>query len=436
MSEQLINILAANKQHNQNLDIFRQDIQDLDKIINQIYPIIEWIYSIYDLINISPTIFSIIYDLFMILPVLIAVAFVTVAERKAMGSMQRRLGPNITGVWGTLQAFADALKLILKENVSPTQANLIFFWFGPVITLVFSLLGFAVIPYRQRLIITKMSCFAGISNFFIYKYMIISLFNRIKSFIFIMWKWNVNSQYVLLYNYKIQFIKIVLILNFFILIFMLINFNIINETFQITFFFLSPLPFMERSITSSLKHSDSLKPINMTDDEFNQWFTGFIDGEGNFSITIVNNSTISFKLSIKLHVDDKNALEYIKYRLNCGNIYFSSNSVIFEVNKIDDIQIKLIPLLDKFPLNGVKFLDYLSLKKAIAIKYDLSISKSEKIKLISELKNNMNTKRVDFTMPTTHTIRITPYYLLGLIEGEGSFCLSKASLWNGSYFFS
>ncbi|KAF3078043.1 hypothetical protein TWF102_003862 [Orbilia oligospora] len=99
-------------------------IEYLNKIINEIYLTI---YSIYDLINISPTIFSIIYDLFMILPVLIAVAFVTVAERKAMGSMQRRLGPNITGVWGTLQAFADALKLILKENVSPTQANLIFF---------------------------------------------------------------------------------------------------------------------------------------------------------------------------------------------------------------------------------------------------------------------------------------------------------------------
>ena len=61
-------------------------------------------------------------------PVLLTVAFVTVAERKTMASMQRRLGPNIVGYYGILQAFADALKLILKEYVSPTQANLIFSW--------------------------------------------------------------------------------------------------------------------------------------------------------------------------------------------------------------------------------------------------------------------------------------------------------------------
>ena len=54
---------------------------------------------------------------------------------------------------------------------------------------------------------------------------------------------------------------------------------------------------------------------------------------------------------------------------------------------------------------------------------DDSISKSEKFKLITALKNSMNSKRIDFDMPDTHTIRITPYWLLGLIEGEGTFCL-------------
>lgn len=49
--------------------------------------------------------------------------------------------------YGLLQAFADALKLILKEYVSPTQANIFLFFLGPVITLIFSLLGYAVIPY-------------------------------------------------------------------------------------------------------------------------------------------------------------------------------------------------------------------------------------------------------------------------------------------------
>ena len=75
------------------------------------------------------------------LPVLLSVAYVTVAERKTMASMQRRLGPNAVGIYGLLQAFADALKLILKESVIPAQSNKILFYLAPVVTLVFSLLG-------------------------------------------------------------------------------------------------------------------------------------------------------------------------------------------------------------------------------------------------------------------------------------------------------
>jgi NADH-ubiquinone oxidoreductase chain 1 len=96
-------------------------------------------------------IISIIEVILVIVPALLAVAFVTVAERKTMASMQRRLGPNIVGYYGLLQAFADALKLLLKEYVSPTQANLILFFLGPIITLIFSLLGYAVIPYGPGL---------------------------------------------------------------------------------------------------------------------------------------------------------------------------------------------------------------------------------------------------------------------------------------------
>ena len=99
----------------------------------------------------TPSIISIIEVLLVTVPILLTVAFVTVAERKTMASMQRRLGPNVVGYYGLLQAFADALKLILKEYVSPTQANLALFFLGPVITLIFSLLGFAVVPYGPGL---------------------------------------------------------------------------------------------------------------------------------------------------------------------------------------------------------------------------------------------------------------------------------------------
>jgi len=92
-----------------------------------------------------------------LVPALLAVAYVTLAERKTMASLQRRLGPNIVGYYGLLQAFADALKLLLKEYVAPTQSNIILFFLGPVITLIFALLGYAVIPYGPGLTINDMS---------------------------------------------------------------------------------------------------------------------------------------------------------------------------------------------------------------------------------------------------------------------------------------
>src|SRR6202044_2512664 len=94
---------------------------------------------------------AIVEVILVIVPSLMTVAFVTVAERKTMASMQRRLGPNIVGYYGLLQAFADALKLLLKEYVAPTQANLILFFLGPIITLNFALLGYAVIPFGPGL---------------------------------------------------------------------------------------------------------------------------------------------------------------------------------------------------------------------------------------------------------------------------------------------
>nr|YP_010424004.1 NADH dehydrogenase subunit 1 [Aspergillus sclerotioniger]USH57603.1 NADH dehydrogenase subunit 1 [Aspergillus sclerotioniger] len=97
---------------------------------------------------------SIFEGLLVIVPTLISVAFVTIAERKVMASMQRRLGPNGVGYYGLLQAFADALKLLLKEYVSPTQANIVLFFLGPVITLIFSLLGYLVIPFGSGLYIS------------------------------------------------------------------------------------------------------------------------------------------------------------------------------------------------------------------------------------------------------------------------------------------
>jgi NADH-ubiquinone oxidoreductase chain 1 len=84
---------------------------------------------------------SILEILSMILPILLSVAFMTIIERKQLAAHQRRVGPNTVGYYGILQPFADALKLILKETVIPSQSNKVIFYLAPVSTLVFSLLG-------------------------------------------------------------------------------------------------------------------------------------------------------------------------------------------------------------------------------------------------------------------------------------------------------
>ena len=85
--------------------------------------------------------FSIIDILLVIVPMLLAVAFMTILERKALASYQRRVGPDTVGYYGVLQPFSDALKLILKETVIPAHSNKILFYLAPISTLVFSLLG-------------------------------------------------------------------------------------------------------------------------------------------------------------------------------------------------------------------------------------------------------------------------------------------------------
>ena len=84
--------------------------------------------------------------LVLIVPILISVAYLTLAERKVMGSMQQRKGPNVVGFLGLLQPLADGLKLLLKETVIPTNANTFSFVFAPVLTLLLSLFGWALIP--------------------------------------------------------------------------------------------------------------------------------------------------------------------------------------------------------------------------------------------------------------------------------------------------
>ena len=85
----------------------------------------------------------------IVLPLLVAVAYLTYAERKVIGAIQLRKGPNVVGPFGLLQPLADGLKLFLKETILPTGANRAVFIIAPILTFALSLVAWAVIPFDE-----------------------------------------------------------------------------------------------------------------------------------------------------------------------------------------------------------------------------------------------------------------------------------------------
>lgn len=90
-------------------------------------------------------------------PLLLAIAFLTLAERKVMASMQRRKGPNVVGILGLFQPIADGLKLLVKEPVLPSSANLVIFLFAPVLTFLLSQVAWAVVPFGEGLVLADLN---------------------------------------------------------------------------------------------------------------------------------------------------------------------------------------------------------------------------------------------------------------------------------------
>lgn len=103
------------------------------------------------------TLFNLLEVLVVVVPMLLAVAFVTIVERKMLAATQRRVGPNIVGVFGIMQPFADALKLVVKEVIVPANSNKVLFYLAPMSTLIFSLLGWGVIPFGEGLVLFDFS---------------------------------------------------------------------------------------------------------------------------------------------------------------------------------------------------------------------------------------------------------------------------------------
>nr|YP_008578700.1 NADH dehydrogenase subunit 1 [Candida bohioensis]AGW07352.1 NADH dehydrogenase subunit 1 [Candida bohioensis] len=124
----------------------------------------------------------------MFMSALLAVAFLTVAERKTLGYMQRRVGPNAVGYYGMLMAIADAAKLLLKEIIIPTRADKIMLFISPMMALMSALLCWAVMPFAPGVSMTD-------SN---YGLMLTLAISSVGVFGSLLAGWSANSKYSLL----------------------------------------------------------------------------------------------------------------------------------------------------------------------------------------------------------------------------------------------
>jgi NADH-quinone oxidoreductase subunit H len=90
-------------------------------------------------------------------PLLISVAYFTIAERKIMGIIQRRRGPNVIGFVGLLQPLADGLKLFAKETILPSNSNIIVFLIAPILSFLLSLISWSVIPFSETIVLSDIN---------------------------------------------------------------------------------------------------------------------------------------------------------------------------------------------------------------------------------------------------------------------------------------
>ncbi|MDP3562200.1 MAG: NADH-quinone oxidoreductase subunit NuoH [Legionellaceae bacterium] len=138
--------------------------------------------------NIGILLWIVIKILIIVLPLLISVAYLTFAERKVIGYIQCRIGPNRVGFRGLLQPFADLIKLIHKEIIIPTRSNKYLFIIAPLFALAPALAGWAVIPFDIGLVLSNIN--AGI--LFIFAMSSLSVYGVLIA------GWASNSKYAML----------------------------------------------------------------------------------------------------------------------------------------------------------------------------------------------------------------------------------------------
>jgi len=198
----------------------------------------------------------------VIIPVLISVAFLVYAERKILALIQLRKGPNIVGPFGILQSFADALKLITKENIIPSGSNKIVFLLAPIITMVLSLAAWAVIPFAPGWVISDIN--VGIMYLF--------AVSSLGVYGIIMAGWASNSQYPFLGALRsaAQMVSYEVSIGFVIITVLLcvgsLNLSKIVEAQETVWFAIPLLPMFIVFFISALAETNRL-PFDLPEDE-------------------------------------------------------------------------------------------------------------------------------------------------------------------------
>lgn len=126
--------------------------------------------------------------LVILVSLLISIAYLTLAERKVLGYMQARKGPNVVGVYGLLQPLADGLKLFIKEIIIPNHANMFIYIVAPILSLTLAFIGWGVIPYGPGVVLSDL----GIGILYLFVVSSISVYAVLMS------GWSSNSKYAFL----------------------------------------------------------------------------------------------------------------------------------------------------------------------------------------------------------------------------------------------
>jgi len=150
-----------------------------------------------------------------------------------------------------------------------------------------------------------------------------------------------------------------------------------------------------------------------------------VDAEGSFLIQVVQNR---FKLifTLCLHKDELPLLKYIAQRLGVGYLSEKEKAASYTISSKDEL-LKIFSILDKQPLNTSKNLNYIIFRQAYDLYFNRDSIKvsTELHKIMIDFKNQMNKSRVDYNQHEDHSINITPYWLLGFVEGDGYFSFNR-----------